>query len=160
MFSFRFMACCGCVLVLQGCASFLATSGRVAVKDDRAVSQSSSSSRAEPVLAPSPQSKTATPRDVRVALAAGFSTRDRLTIEEYFDKQRGAQSRRELLPAGFMTNDRLPASIQGQLLPRSLESRLTVLPDAYVRLQVGRDVLLMERESRVVLDLLRGVTPQ
>jgi hypothetical protein len=139
-------------LLLPGCAAYVATSGKVAVKDDR------QASKAQPSSVPVP-SNNARPakRDTRVAMAAGFSTRDRLTIEEYFEKQRSVQARPESLPAGFSAHDRLPTQIHGQPLPRVLETRLTVLPDAYVRLQVGRDVLLMERDSRVVLDLLRDM---
>lgn len=139
---------------MQGCATYVATSGRVAVKDDRPVSRQEQ----KPATSSAPAAHArSTPRDARVAMVAGFSTRDRLTIEEYFEKQRNAAGKRESLPSGFSPQDRLPASIHGQPLPRTLESRLTVLPDAYTRLQVGQDVLLMERESRVVLDLLRGV---
>jgi hypothetical protein len=137
---------------MQGCAAFVATSGRVAVKDDRPASRQDQKPAASTAPLARPQ-----PRDARVAMAAGFSTRDRLTIEEYFEKQRNTSGKRESLPSGFSLQDRLPANIQGQALPRILESRLTVLPDAYLRLQVGQDVLLMERESRLVLDLLRGV---
>jgi hypothetical protein len=149
---FKFTTYLGMVLLMQACASYIATSGKVAVKDDRPASKPQPSS----VPVPANNARPAK-RDTRVAMATGFSTRDRLSIEEYFEKQRSAQARQESLPASFAVHDRLPANIQGQSLPRALESRLTVLPDAYVRLQVGRDVLLMERDSRVVLDLLRDV---
>lgn len=116
-------------LLLQGCAAYVATSGRVAVREDRA------------------------------GIASGFSSRDRISIEEHFHHQRVAPSR-EALPSGFAPRSRLPAGIQGRPLPRALEAKLTVLPFAYLRLQVGRDVLLLERESRIVLDLLRDVLPE
>lgn len=143
-----------CLLLLQACAAYVASSGRVAVKNDSPPPTAAQKPATPPsVLAPT---RPAT-RDVRVALVAGFSTRDRLIIEEFFEKKRATPTRRDVLPSGFSAQDRLPVAIQGQPLPRPLESKLTVLPDAYIRLLVGRDVLLLERDSRVVLDLLRDV---
>jgi len=34
------------------------------------------------------------------------------------------------------------------------------LPAPYVRLIIGRDVVLMKRDTRVVLDVVYGVVPQ
>jgi len=119
-------------LVFTGCAVHAVTSGRVAVRDDRA------------------------------AVELRFSDRDRTRIEEHY---RAAKSRkappglakRERLPPGLAKRDTLPPGLQGQLLPRNLEERLTVLPAAYVRVVIGRDIVLMHRDTRVVLDILYGV---
>jgi hypothetical protein len=135
-------------LLLSGCATYVATSGRVVVKDDRPTTRQEST--------PPPAARVE-PRDARVAMVAGFSARDRLLIEEYFNKHRSKPGKRESLPAGFTVQERLSSHIKGQPLPRALEVKLTALPGAYVRLQVGRDVLLMERDTRIVLDLLRDV---
>ena len=128
-FFHAFLVCAAILLTLQGCGAYVATSGKVVVRDDRAT------------------------------IKPGFSTRDRLQIEDYFHKQ-NMPAGHERLPASFAVRERLPASIQGRPLPRALEARLTVLPATYARLQVGRDVLLMERDSRVVLDLLRGLAAE
>jgi hypothetical protein len=119
-------------LTAAGCATHAATSGRVVVRDDRAVAE------------------------VR------FSGRDRTVIEAYYRAQRPKQAppglaKRETLPPGLARREALPPGLQGRLLPGELESRLSVLPEAYVRLVIGRDVVLMVRNTRVVLDILYGV---
>jgi hypothetical protein len=119
-------------LTAAGCATHAAMSGRVVVRDDRAVAE------------------------VR------FSSRDRTVIEEYYRAPRSKKAppglaKRETLPPGLARREALPPGLQGRLLPGELESRLSVLPGAYMRLVIGRDVVLMVRNTRVVLDILYGV---
>jgi hypothetical protein len=121
--------------LIGGCATQLLTSGRVQVRDERA------------------------------SVEVGFSSRDRDLIGDYYRNARPAKktppglARRETPPPGLARHGKLPPGLQGRLLPRELESRLTVLPSAYVRLVVGRDVVLIERDTRRVLDILYGVIP-
>jgi len=119
-------------LVFTGCAVHAVTSGRVAVRNDRAVAE------------------------------MRFSDRDRTRIEEYYrvakpNKTPPGLEKRERLPPGLAKRDTLPPGLQGRLLPRELESRLEVLPAAYVRTVIGRDIVLMNRDTRVLLDILYGV---
>jgi hypothetical protein len=120
-------------LLAAGCATHAVTSGRVAVRDDRA------------------------------SIEVGFSSRDRALIEEHYrgvkpgKKTPPGLAKREQLPPGLAKREQLPPGLQGKMLPRDLESRLTVLPSAYMRLIVGHDVVLMNRNTRVVLDILYGV---
>ena len=119
-------------LTAAGCAAHAVTSGRVVVRDDRA------------------------------AVELRFSDRDRARIEQHYRTSKPKQvppglARRERLPPGLAKRDTLPPGLQGQLLPRNLEERLTVLPAAYVRVVIGRDIVLMHRDTRVVLDILYGV---
>lgn len=119
-------------LVAAGCAAHAVTSGRVVVRDDRA------------------------------AVELRFSDHDRALIEEHY---RGAkskqlppgQAKRERLPPGLARRDTLPPGLQGRLLPRELESHLAVLPATHVRVIIGHDIVLMHRDTRVVLDILYGV---
>jgi len=120
------------VLIVTGCAAHSVTSGRVVVRDDRA------------------------------AVELHFSDRDRVLIEEHYRAKKSKKvppglAKREQLPPGLAKRDTLPPGLQGRLLPRELESRLAVLPAAYVRVIIGRDVVLMNRDTRVVLDILYGV---
>jgi hypothetical protein len=120
------------VLMMTGCAAHTVTSGRVVIRDDRAV------------------------------VEVRFSDRDRAIMEEYYraakpKKTPPGLAKRELLPPGLAKRDTLPPGLQGRLLPRELEARLTVLPAAQVRLIIGRDIVLMQRDTRVVLDILYGV---
>ena len=119
-------------LVVAGCATHAATSGRVVVRDDRAT------------------------------VELRFSDRDRALIEEHYRTAKAKKTppglaKRERLPPGLAKRDTLPPGLQGRSLPRELESRLAVLPAAYVRVIIGRDVVLMNRDTRVVLDILYGV---
>lgn len=119
----------------SGCVTQVLTSGRVQVRDEHA------------------------------SVEVGFSSRDRELIEDYYRKGPPAKkippglARREALPPGLARHSSLPPGLQGRLLPRELESRLMVLPSAYVRLLIGRDVVLIERDTRRVLDILYGVIP-
>ena len=119
-------------LTAAGCAVHAVTSGHVAVRDDRA------------------------------AVELRFSDRDRTRIEQHYRTSKSKQAppglaRREQLPPGLAKRDTLPSGLQGRLLPRNLEERLTVLPAAYVRVIIGRDIVLMHRDTRVMLDILYGV---
>jgi len=119
-------------LVVTGCAAHAVTSGRVVVRDDQAT------------------------------VELHFSDRDRALIEEHY---RGAKpkmappglAKREQLPPGLAKRDTLPPGLQGRSLPRELESRLAVLPAGYVRVTIGHDIVLMNCDTRVVLDILYGV---
>ena len=118
------------VVINSGCGAYAITSGRVAIREDRG--------------------------------ALHFSERDRAIIVEYFrahpsKKTPPALAKREKLPPGLGKRETLPPGLQGWSLPRDLESRLTALPTTQVRILLGHDVVLIQRDSRVVLDILNGV---
>ena len=120
------------VLMATGCATHAVTSGRVVVRDDGA------------------------PAGLR------FQERDRAMVVEYFraskrNKTLPTPVKREQLPPGLAKRDTLPRHLHGQLLPADLEARLPALPGAYVRLLVGRDLVLMHRNTRRILDVLYTV---
>lgn len=117
---------------LGGCALGTATSGRVVVSNGK------------------------NSVDVR------FSERDRAIIEQYYAGQRSKKSppglaRRESLPPGVGRRDRLPPGLQARGLPGELTARLSPVPAGYVRLLVGADVILMNRSTRVLVDVMHGV---
>jgi len=120
--------------LLAGCASYALTSGKVAVRDDTAE---------------------ATLR---------LSDADRSLLRDYFrdPAHRGALglATREHLPSGLARRDVLPGGVRGHTLPYEIDSRLTALPAGYVRIAVGRDVVLMHRDSRIVLDIAPRVIPE
>lgn len=121
-------------LLIIACAAHTATSGRVAIRDDRAA--------------------------VEVRIGAS----DRAIIEEYYRAEKPKKAppglaKREKLPPGLAKRDVLPPGLQGRFLPSALETRLTVLPPAYVRVIIGHDIVLLQRDTRVVLDIQYGVVP-
>lgn len=94
-----------------------------------------------------------------------FNDRDRHLIHDYYSRHGkknkrvppGLAKRGGNLPPGLAKRDRLPPGLQGRGLPQALESSLSRLPAGYVRIKVGTDLLLMNRDSRVVFDIIYGV---
>ena len=130
-------------LLAAGCATHAATSGRVVVTDGNS----------------------------RVAVV--ITDADRRVIEDYYKPKKGKTmppglakrngdlppglAKREQLPPGLARRDRLPADIQGEPLPAALEARLSSLPLSHVRIRIGRDIVLMERRTRVMVDIAYGL---
>lgn len=127
----------GIVLVagLGGCAAHVGTSGRVVIQDEHA----------------------------RVDIR--FSDHDRRLIEQYYHngrKRKGLPpglAKRNGLPPGLAKRDRLPPGLDDHPLPAELEARLSRLPEGYLRVRVGSDIVLMDGKTRVILDVIYGVVP-
>ncbi len=123
------------LLTLTGCATQVATSGRVVIKDDDSVV------------------------DIRI------SDRDRGLIEHYYKKSYknkkglppGLAKRGGKLPPGLAKRDKLPPGLQGDPLPHELEKQLTRLPSSYVCVRIGQDIVLMDGRTRVVFDVVYGI---
>ncbi|KPK49137.1 MAG: hypothetical protein AMS22_14135 [Thiotrichales bacterium SG8_50] len=118
-------------LLVTGCAVHAVTSGRVAIRDNQAQAE------------------------------ARFSDRDRAIIKEYYRTAKPRKTlpglaKSESLPPGLAKRDTLPSGYQGILLPRELAARLSVIPATQARVIVGRDIVLIQRETRVILDILRN----
>ena len=122
-------------LMLGGCASYVATSGRVVIRDDDSMV------------------------DVHI------NDHDRAQIRHYYEdsgKHRkglppGLAKRNGHLPPGLAKRDKLPPGLRGEPLPRDLERKLSPIPSTYIRVRVGQDIVLMDRKTRVVLDVIYGV---
>jgi hypothetical protein len=122
-------------LMLGGCATYSATSGQVVIRDDSGVV------------------------NVRI------DSRDRAVIESFYKNNSrrqkgmppGLAKRNGNLPPGLAKRDELPPGLQGEPLPYELEKELRKFPSTYVRLRVGRDIVLMDRKSRVIFDVVYGV---
>ncbi|MHB8623538.1 MAG: hypothetical protein ACYC9J_14395 [Sulfuricaulis sp.] len=82
-----------------------------------------------------------------------FSDNDRMLVRGYYNKSVSRQnlSSRVNLAVGRA----LPPGTRGESLPRELEQKLSPLPSAYVRLRVGWDIVLIEKQTRMVQDILR-----
>jgi hypothetical protein len=114
------------VLGFDGCAALTATSGRVAIQDEKS---------------------TATTE-------VNFSEHDRLAIQRYFKANASILARGSSLPAGFGRYDVLPGTLVGESLPTALEHQLAPVPNGYRRLRVGHDVVLMRATTRTVSDII------
>jgi hypothetical protein len=62
------------------------------------------------------------------------------------------------LPPGLQRHQRLPDEVVYQPLPRELERQMKPLPSPdYVRVQVGGDIAILNRKTRVVVDFMRAL---
>ncbi len=62
------------------------------------------------------------------------------------------------LPPGIAKRDRLPGDVVTEVLPPELERKLAPLPSPnYVRVKVGQDLVIMDKQTRVVLDIAFGL---
>lgn len=99
--------------------------------------------------------------DVRIV----FSDRDRGLIRDYYAVRAKplppGLAKKNKVPPGHakqMAEGRVPPGLEGRYLPADLEGRLSRLPEGYVRVIIGADVVLMNSRTRLVLDILRDVT--
>jgi len=93
-----------------------------------------------------------------------FTSSDRSRISRYFERHTiikrtppGLAKRQDRLPPGLVKRDRLPYGLQSRGLPGDLEKELHPLPDGYARLVIGRDLIIMKRSTREVMDIYRDV---
>jgi hypothetical protein len=108
-----------------------------------------------------------TPRTLTEAFrsSSAFTGEDRQMTDWWFRRNEGAIKRsydpegkvparidRELAP-----NDRLPSAVPKAYLPWGLERLLSPLPSGLERFIVGRHIVLVDRRTSTVLDVMRGV---
>jgi len=96
-----------------------------------------------------------------------FSAYDREKIIYHYKKDREQQgmppglAKKQELPPGLQKHikkhGKLPPGLEARRLPESLERTLDRLPEGYVRMKVGGDVVLMDEKTRVVFDVVWNV---
>lgn len=96
-----------------------------------------------------------------------FSAYDREKIIYHYKKDRELQgippglAKKQELPPGLQKHikkhGKLPPGLEARRLPESLERTLDRLPEGYVRMKVGGDVVLMDEKTRVVFDVVWNV---
>ncbi len=87
---------------------------------------------------------------------------ERAQIHQYCVRRHLARSlspQERRMVSQLYRDGRLPLRLGYHRLPLSLEDRLPPLPQPYVRVLVGTDVLVINRRTRVIADLARGVCP-
>jgi hypothetical protein len=135
------------LILFTGCASFPnIISGNVGVKTD----------------------------DVQIQVA--FADKDRRIIYDYYNlkkiKHKDYYKRSKVkdkdyynlkkikhkgLPPGLAKKGKLPPGLAKKHLPYKLERRLSPLPRGYVRLKVGGDIVLMNEETKVIIDVIHDI---
>jgi hypothetical protein len=92
-----------------------------------------------------------------------FSERDRYLIRDYYGRRHlpPGLAKRSSLPPGLQKQverrGQLPPGLRGDRLPDELEAQLSQLPEGYVRLRVGVDVVLMNTRTRVIMDVMKDI---
>ncbi len=124
------VSCC----MLSGCIAQALTSGRVEFSDDSAA---------------------ATPH---------FSARDRQLIRDYYSaggrsrvSDAEERSRRGQSGDALERGEKIRAGAAERSLPSELESRLTPLSEPYRRAVIGSNLVLFNRRTRIVVDIVRGI---
>ena len=93
-------------------------------------------------------------RDDRVVTQARFTDPDRSAALQYYrTRKTSVRHTTQAVVKGRV----LPHDLRGDVLPQELESRLSVLPGTHTRLVVGHDLVIIDRHTRVVRDVLSGV---
>lgn len=98
-----------------------------------------------------------------------FTREHERIIRDWF----GVEDNLRGLPPGLAKRDRLPPGLEKQLarngtlppglekklhpLPRSLASRLPILPDGYRRRILGESILVLDERTSAIVDVLHGV---
>lgn len=85
--------------------------------------------------------------------AVAFSAADREIIANYY----GARPSAAAPQAAVKTGDRLQPGSRPQKLPSDLHSRLKSLADPYTWYVLGADVLLVNRDTHEILDVIPQV---
>lgn len=106
-----------------------------------------------------------------------FQEDDRLIVRRYYEQNPsrlppglakrggnlppGLAKRGGSLPPGLAKNDVVPAELNAQLLPlpHELEIRLPPPPHEVIRRILGRDLVLIHKHNRKVLDILHDALP-
>ena len=90
-----------------------------------------------------------------------FSHRDRMLIRDYFRRNPLDPAAGQRLPPDLeqrlFQRGTLPPGLSAHALPAELEQRLSPVPDTLARRRVGENVLLWDRESRMILDIIRDI---
>lgn len=106
------------------------------------------------------------------SLAVYFSNDDRHHIQGFYSEKKHKHKKHKKTPPGLAKrggnlppglqkqierNGQLPPGLQGRGLPGDLESRLSRLPEGYVRLVVEKDIVLMNKKTGIVADVMLNV---
>ena len=96
-----------------------------------------------------------------------FGDRDKEAIRNYYAKKWKHKkmppglAKRDRLPPGLQkrleAGDQLPPGLQRSTLPYDLEDILSPLPKGYIRLRVGGDIIIMNKNTEVVIDILKDI---
>lgn len=83
-----------------------------------------------------------------------FSEAERATIKGFYAQRDGRQSTGSIPTQRAKAGDVLDSGQRPNRLPDALNQQLTYLPDPYARLLLGADVILVNRNTHDILDVI------
>lgn len=86
-----------------------------------------------------------------------FSEAERRLITEYFARERALRPNQPAPPQSAKPGDKLVSGSRPSHLPDALKARLGHLPDPYTRLVLGADVILVNRDTHDIADVIPQV---
>ncbi len=86
-----------------------------------------------------------------------FSEAERKAITEYYAQQRALKPSGEKPAQGVRPGDKLAPGLRPGTLPGNLETRLPTLAAPHSRLVLGADVILVNRDTLDILDVIPQV---
>lgn len=86
-----------------------------------------------------------------------FSDKERTLITEYFSADRARRPAQAKPEQRAKPGDVLNSGLRPTRLPTALNDRLSYLPDPYTRLLLGADVILVNRNTHNILDVVPQV---
>jgi len=86
-----------------------------------------------------------------------FSDEERKFITEHYDRERSRAPARAKPAQGVRPGDKLVSGSRPYHLPNAIKDRLSALPSPYTRLVLGADVILVNRDTHDILDVIAQV---
>lgn len=93
-------------------------------------------------------------KDDSQAAGVHFSDSDIALIKNYYSNPAHRQT--SLADVKITVGDALPPGARTERVPHALERNLSPLPPAYLRVRIGQAIVLMDRKTRVVQDVIYG----
>jgi len=104
-------------------------------------------------------------------ISADFGYKDKRHIRRYYSHQRKGKGKKKGLPPGLAKKRHLPPGLQKRLqagkplppglerhaLPDELERELSQLPKGHIRVKVGGSIVILNKETDVVIDVVRDI---
>ena len=120
---------------------------------------------------PAPTSGRVVVQNQNARVEVGFNDDDRHYIHNYYKHHHKSKHHQKGMPPGLakkkhltpghqkqlMRKGTLPPGLEKRRLPADLERQLRPLPSGYVRVQVGRDIVLFDERTRVILDIIYDI---
>jgi hypothetical protein len=96
------------------------------------------------------------------SVVVAFSNHDITEIRDYYRAHLPpGLAKKGKLPPGLQKqlakNGQLPPGLQRDPLPAELEARLSPLPEGYIRVRIGTDVVLFNQRTHIVIDIIKEI---